>query len=391
VNHTAIWTILTKELGDVLSERVYWFAFTLELVIVLGVILLGIAFATMMNPIEMETAVPRLELNLGILSDGDGINGSHLVASLLEEDMRLSVVKSMDVLLNQIAGGDLMGGIELPKNYDECSEGRMMAELILDESKVYSSLVRSRVESAVDAANEDLSRGRLSGMGIEERGVLMLNTSSIGSSVLPISSPDFVEAMYLMVIPLVMIFPVLLSANMTSDSIVGEKENGTLGILIATPTSRLDVVLGKVIPVLALANLQFLAWIFLLENNILGSVRVFNKIPLLILLNLGAICFIGVSLLISVRARSTKESNLYLTLVIMVLVFPLFVGIPDIGLPSRILESVTLVKTIGYITASPRMPLDALLSPLIILGLVGAGVLTLCTRSVRNLEPPPSR
>jgi ABC-type Na+ efflux pump permease subunit len=247
------------------------------------------------------------------------------------------------------------------------------------------------VEAAVDAANGDLSKERLSELGLEEGGMLSLNTSSIGRSSIPISSPDFVEAMYLMVIPLVMIFPVLLSANMTSDSVVGEKENGTLGILMASPASRLDIVLGKLIPVLALANLQFLAWLFLLENNILGSVRVFNKVPLLILLNLGALCFIGISLLISIRARSTKESNLYLTLVIMVLVFPLFVGMPDIGIPPVILDSMTLVRTIGYVAASPDLPLRALASPFIVLGLMGMGIVTLCRRSVMNLEPPPSR
>ena len=391
MNPANIRIILAKELRDVLSERVYWLAFALELVIVLGVILLGIAFATMMNPTEMASAVPRLELRVGVIGGGVEYSENEFLSSLMGEDIKLVLVEDMDVLQARIAAGNLMGGIVLPEDYDEGGVERLVVVLVLDESKVYSSLVRSRVESAVESANWEISTRRLATIGLSSSDSLTVTKSSTGQSVIPITSPDFVEAMYLMVIPLVMVFPILLSANMTSDSIVGEKENGTLGILMATPASRLDIVLGKVLPVLVLANLQFIAWLFLLENNILGSVRVFNKIPLLILLNMGAICFIGISLLISIRARSTKESNLYLTLVIMLLVFPLFVGIPEMGLPTWVVDSALLVRTIGHVTASPHLPPAAFWGQIGVLGLLGTGIMILCARSVRNLEPPPSR
>ena len=383
--------IASKELVDILSQKVFWLAFGLELLIVLGVIMLGMAFATMMNPVEMASNSPDLQLRVGLLDLSSSPEKDVLLGGLMSKNIRLVTANSLEALAKDVREGDLMGGIVLPKDYDEGENRRLEVNLLIDYSKVYASVVKARVESVIDEGNEHLAPNRLASLGLSGGGSLSLSKESLGESSVPICSSDFVEAMYLMVVPLVLVFPILLSANMTSDSVVGEKETGTLGILMATPASMIDIILGKVLPVLGLANLQFLAWMFLLEYNVMGSIKVFNKLPLLVFLNLGALCFIGASMLISTRSRSTKESNLFLSLVIMACVFPLFVGLPDLGPATRTLEDLMLVRVLGYLSISPNVPLTDIAWQLLALGGLAAVILVVCVRSIKGLEPPPSK
>jgi len=386
----AVRAIATKELADVLSEKVYWLAFLLELMIVLGVILLGIAFAAIMNPAEVASNSPNMQVTVGLLDLSNSSSNGLVLGCLREENIRLLTARSFGGLREEVQKGTLMGGIVLPQGYDEGGTGRLEVGLVVDESKLYASVIRAKVEAAIGRANAEVSERRLGMLGLGNVTSFPVAESFIGKSAVPVGSADFVEAMYLMVVPLILVFPILLSANMTADSIVGEKEMGTLGILVASPVSRLDIVVGKILPVMGLANLQFLAWLLLLENNALGSVRVFNKLPLLGLLNLGALSFVGAGLLISAWSRSSKESNLYLTLLIASSVFPVFVGLPRMGALASILEDLFLVRVIGSLCSAPGIRLPTFAPQLLLLFALALGILAACVRSISRLEPLPS-
>ena len=86
----------------------------------------------------------------------------------------------------------------------------LKVELMLDSSDVYSAMILARIRSAIDRANDEIAASRLASLGLLEGEVLEIQRTSIGESSIPINSPDFVEAMYLMVIPLVLIFPLML-------------------------------------------------------------------------------------------------------------------------------------------------------------------------------------
>lgn len=382
--------IASKELVDVLSEKVYWLAFFLEFMIVLGVILLGIAFAAVMNPGEVASNSPNMQVTMGLLDFGNSSSKDAILGCLRGENIRLLTAQSFSGLRESVQKGSLMGGIVLPEGYDEGGTGRLEVGLVVDESKLYASVITAKVESAVDQANAEVSGHRLDMLGLGNVTSFPVAASFIGKPAVPVDSADFVEAMYLMVVPLILVFPILLSANMTADSVVGEKETGTLGILMASPASRLDIVVGKILPVMALANLQFLAWLLLLENNALGSVKVFNKLPLLALLNLGALSFVGAGLLISAWSRSSKESNLYLTLLIASSVFPLFLGLPRMGALTSMLDGVFLVRVIGGLCSAPGIQLSSVAPQFLLLSALALGILAACVRSIGRLEPLPS-
>jgi len=98
---------------------------------------------------------------------------------------------------------------------------------------------------------------------------------------------------------ILMMFPALLGALL----IVREKESGTIFNLYASPTGRLEIILGKLLTYLAVAMLDYLAifamsrWIF--EVRFTGSFLVLTAGAVLY-----AVCTIGVGLLISILTRS---------------------------------------------------------------------------------------
>ena len=98
---------------------------------------------------------------------------------------------------------------------------------------------------------------------------------------------------------ILMLFPALLGALL----IVREKESGTIFNLYASPTGRLEIILGKLLPYLAVAMLDYFmiyaASRLIFEVRFTGSFFVLTAGTLLY-----SVCTIGIGLLISVLMRS---------------------------------------------------------------------------------------
>ncbi len=385
MDHRLVILISAKEIRDLLSKKVYWFTFTLELIIVLGVIILGIAFAAINNPMQAAANSPDLKLELAY--SGNLTNQSRiLLENLSSKQVLLQQVETRDRMQNMIEQGEILGGLYI----NQSERWKIEVDLMVDETSFYSGVAEARLQSAIKSANVIISSQRFDLLGYGNRVEMPLKINTLGREILPIDSPDFAEAMYLMVVPLILLFPILISANMMADSIVGEKETGTLGILMASPVSKLELIMGKTLPILLLANVQFVAWIFLLEFNVMGSIVVYNKLPIILVLNLGALAIIASSLLVSAKSKSSRESNLYLTLLIIMVVFPLFVGFSNPG-PWQFLGNLNLVKILGRMASSPRFGFSEVLIPVallvgLILAIIGAARI-----SLDRLEPPPSK
>lgn len=109
---------------------------------------------------------------------------------------------------------------------------------------------------------------------------------------------------------ILLLFPALLGSLL----IVREKESGTIFNLYASPTGRLEIILGKLLPYLAVAMLDYLMifgvsrWIF--EVRFTGSFLVLTAGTVLY-----SVCTIGIGLLISVLMRS-QLAAMFTTLIV---------------------------------------------------------------------------
>jgi ABC-type Na+ efflux pump permease subunit len=124
------------------------------------------------------------------------------------------------------------------------------------------------------------------------------------------ASPYFGFA-YTVVVPLLVFLPVFISGSVVVDSITEEVERGTLELLRVTPVSLTEIVEGKAGVLAALAPLQVLLWIVLLELNdiaIANAVAVFAFAASLAVL---AVVFAaGLALAIPVRQRAQLTYSL---------------------------------------------------------------------------------
>jgi ABC-type multidrug transport system permease subunit len=104
---------------------------------------------------------------------------------------------------------------------------------------------------------------------------------------------------------ILMLFPAILGALL----VVREKESGTIFNFYASPVRRIEIILGKLLPYLAVALLDYLL-IFVL-SLLVFRVRFVGSV---IVLSLGAllysVCTIGIGLLISILTRSQLAAML---------------------------------------------------------------------------------
>lgn len=115
---------------------------------------------------------------------------------------------------------------------------------------------------------------------------------------------------------ILMLFPALLGSLL----IVREKESGTIFNLYASPTGRLEIILGKLLPYLAVAMLDYFMifgvsrWIF--EVRFTGSFLVLTAGTVLY-----SVCTIGIGLLISILTRSQLAAMFTTLMVTMTTAF----------------------------------------------------------------------
>ena len=115
---------------------------------------------------------------------------------------------------------------------------------------------------------------------------------------------------------ILMLFPALLGSLL----IVREKESGTIFNLYASPTGRMEIILGKLLPYLAVAMLDYFMifalsrWIF--EVRFTGSFLVLTAGTVLY-----SVCTIGIGLLISILMRSQLAAMFTTLMVTMTTAF----------------------------------------------------------------------
>ncbi len=200
------------------------------------------------------------------------------------------VVSTPDQLMTLLRRGDIDVGIVVPPDFERRrSEHREAVQVLVDGS-----------DTAVQAAAAQLAQ-----MPLDEA----------QRSVLPSDAPIGVVAFYnperrsaVNIVPgLVGVILTMTMVLFTGVAIVRERERGNMELLIATPLSRSELMVGKVLPYAAIGLVQTTAvlalgvWLF--RVPVRGSLfDVYLASTMLILANL------ALGLLISTRARSQFQA-----------------------------------------------------------------------------------
>ena len=121
---------------------------------------------------------------------------------------------------------------------------------------------------------------------------------------------------YAVLIPLLMFLPVFISGSITVDSLVEERERGTLELLRVTPLSLMDIVDGKIGAMGLLAPLQAATWLALLAAN---GTTIRNPVEVLAVVAGFSLVVVVMAVGIALRFGSRERSQFVYSIGVLVL------------------------------------------------------------------------
>lgn len=239
------------------------------------------------------------QLPAGIADEANTAGSRALVMDMLATGVvrAETEVPTAQQLMTQLRHGDISVGISIPHDFERRRiDGRPLAQILVDGS-----------DNAVQAAATQLAQ-----VQTLPRTGARWNPSSAGPGTeTPISVVGFYNPERRSAVNIVPgLIGVILTMTMilfTGVSIVRERERGNMELLIATPISSAELMIGKISPYVVIGLLQtsvvLILGVWLFAVPIVGSVwAVFVAAILLILANL------TLGLLISTRARSQFQA-----------------------------------------------------------------------------------
>jgi ABC-2 type transport system permease protein/sodium transport system permease protein len=246
-------------------------------------------------------------------------------------------------------------------------------DLLYRDDSDYAREAIRYIERVVTAADADLLRAGLRSKGIRVRPAPRLFP-------VPLAVEKSRTGLPLMVfVPLVLILMTITGAVYPAiDLTAGERERGTLEVLIAAPVPRVSLLFGKYVAVMTVAVLTALANLGAMTVSLLviealrsgvveqvfgpDGIRVVTLLEVFLLVLLFAAFFSGVLLVLTSFARSFKEAQAYLIPLMVVAIVPGVLGlVPDLPLsgPLAVVPLLNIVLLGRDLLAGHADPLGA--------------------------------
>jgi sodium transport system permease protein len=287
-----------------------------------GPLVLGLALGTLARMNDDDKP-----LRLAVAGAG---NAPSLVRSL--EANGVEVVPAPADARAAVRAGDLDLALVIPEDYGKDFRASRPAriELVHDASRSESRGPVRRVQSIVERYGAQVAGLRLSARGVSPQVAQPVRLTEID-----LSTAASRATLALGTFPVFLLMAVFISGmNVAIDTTAGERERGSLETLLVHDVPRTDLVLGKWMASSAF-NLLGVGMTLLVSYLVLGSDR-FEGLDVPVALSAGdALRLLGLlfplvlfapalQMLISLFARSFKEAQTYLSLLLFVPVLPGF-------------------------------------------------------------------
>lgn len=278
---------------------------TLTLILSIPLIeLLLFAYAVDLTADHLPTAVVDLSLDSQSLAFVDALETSGYF------DVQLHLA-SEEALLRAIDEGDVRAGLLIPPDFGAKIEaGTAQALLVLDGSDSFSVQAGYSTATAIaQAFSLKLVTEKIERMGAKLETVPIRTTSRV------LYNPEQDDLVFVMP-GLVALLLQILAVNATAQTVVREYELGTIEQILATPVRPVELIIGKLVPNVALVILD---QIMITVLGVLwfgvpfrGSILLFAWLSLIFIL-----ACLALGLLISSVAKTQKETQQLTALLMM--------------------------------------------------------------------------
>jgi sodium transport system permease protein len=220
---------------------------------------------------------------------------------------------------------------------EQSDGGQPVVRLYLDESRSASTKANDKLRTALDALRIEKVRQALTGSGMS---LSLLTPFTVDRVDIAPKGKKGKTALGGMIGYLVILLMFSGCMYPSLDMTAGEKERRTMEILLASPATRQEIVLGKILAASSAAFLTALLTVLSLAYSLssgligqnmresLAGMQVNAHVILLVLTAVlpTAITAAAVMITISAFAKSFKEGQSYLTPLLMLVIFPAVIG-----------------------------------------------------------------
>ncbi len=294
--------LIRKEFVSLSKERTLPFTIVIQLLTVLLSVSLASSFAFSAGGGELETG------SMSVVIQGQGESTETLANSLSDRGLYVLRVDTVEEANELIANSRI--DLDIRVSGDELGgNDPIFVSLRMRDSPIASTLIRLSKESLEDL-QQAARQQRLDGVRVKEENVLAsfenkpLNGEQASSQV---ASFYAFETTYAIMIPLIFSLPALISGGLAMDSLTQERERRTLGVLLVTPVTRLDIYSSKLLFYMFLGITQVVAWMLILQ--VMG-ISIENTANILVLGSLMIVMFVLLGGVISARFKTKTLTQL---------------------------------------------------------------------------------
>ncbi len=326
-NWRHVLVVARKEFTDTLRDRRTWLAMVVMPLVIVPVLLLLAPSAVQSQMNKVAEAVAQVTVVGGEEAEG--------LLRFVAQTPGLALVSSENPEAD-LQARKLQAVLKLSPGFDAAvaAEKPAQVEILFDAADQKSSMAHDRLLMAVNAYSSQIAQARLASRGLDPSIMVPIQTASRN-----VAPPARMGSVFLSMVMPMMIALWAVTGGMYAaiDGTAGEKERGTMEVLLAAPPSRASIALGKftVVTVTALASafISVVAMILAFSVKpdalaVTGSGEVAVALPvgrlaLIAVASIGiAAIFAAVELAVALFARSFREAQTYLTPVSILVVFP---------------------------------------------------------------------
>jgi sodium transport system permease protein len=320
-----IWVVFTKEWRDAWRDKKSLRMTLLMPVYFVGMFVASVLFALHMGNQARATTSEPIKLS---------VMGAEQLPALMDwlRERGVDVQPVGDDAYQQVEQAKLDYALIIPKDAAEKFATGESVELALvfdmTNSKVHGSLgfVRQQIWNW---------NGRMGSLRLLARGISPAIVNPVSVRDLNVASDEKMGFFVMLSLPIVLIMTAFMSSvGFTADMVAGERERRSLESLLITPVTSGTLVLGKWLNAFSLTLLVTVVEVFLLalafhflpfnELGLRVNVTPLDLLAVFLVLVSVAVIATGLQFLVSIFARSFKDAQTYMGLMVFIPMVPLF-------------------------------------------------------------------
>ncbi|MCX8166420.1 MAG: ABC transporter permease [Candidatus Micrarchaeota archaeon] len=152
---------------------------------------------------------------------------------------------------------------------------------------------------------------------------------------------EFAQIAYSLIVPLIVLFPAIVSMTLASESLLLEKKKKTIELLLVSPVSNLYILIVKLVPLVIFGVLTSLILILFASSQI----EILNQHVLLVIALIMNVIATSLGIIISTKSKTVREANAISAIIAIIIVSFIVISNPfSIYFPHTIAARVSITN-----------------------------------------------